>query len=85
MSEPNIDLVNNKNEKTSRTIAILPDHIHDQQGYQNSPWTAQSEDHKQGLDLHLLLLSNLQQVWQQWIPALESETITFGNSYHCGL
>lgn len=32
---------------------LLPVHKHDPQVYQSSPWTAQSEDHKQGHGLHL--------------------------------
>lgn len=50
----------------------LPGQVHDPLECQNSPLTGQNGDHKQGLDLHQLLLSDLLQVWRQLIHDLES-------------
>jgi len=52
-----------KNKRKGRRVFSLPDHILDPLEYQNSPLTAQNEDHKQGPDWHLLVLSNWLQVW----------------------
>lgn len=53
-------------------IDKLPGHVHDPLECQNSPLTGQNGDHKQELDLHQLLLSDLLQVWLRLIHDLES-------------